>query len=146
VLGLELASMAAFLRAGADRELAILCAARRWLHSVGYVAAIAAIALLEVLLSWRCRWRRRRCCRARRAPVRPRGAPHALRDRVPDRVLRPARARARPAIAEARIQALQARIRPHFLYNSINAVLSLIRSSRGARSGRSRTWPTSSAC
>jgi two-component system sensor histidine kinase AlgZ len=39
------------------------------------------------------------------------------------------RARAQsPAIAEARIQALQARIRPHFLYNSINAVLSLIRS------------------
>ena len=33
-----------------------------------------------------------------------------------------------PAVAEARIQALQARIRPHFLYNSINAVLSLIRS------------------
>ena len=33
-----------------------------------------------------------------------------------------------PAIAEARIQALQARIRPHFLFNSINAVLSLIRS------------------
>jgi len=32
-----------------------------------------------------------------------------------------------PAIAEARIQALQARIRPHFLYNSINAVISLIR-------------------
>lgn len=33
-----------------------------------------------------------------------------------------------PAIAEARLQALQARIRPHFLFNSINAVLSLIRS------------------
>ena len=33
-----------------------------------------------------------------------------------------------PALAEARLQALQARIRPHFLYNSINAVLSLIRS------------------
>jgi len=32
-----------------------------------------------------------------------------------------------PAITEARLQALQARIRPHFLYNSINAVLSLIR-------------------
>jgi two-component system sensor histidine kinase AlgZ len=32
-----------------------------------------------------------------------------------------------PAMAEARLQALQARIRPHFLYNSINAVLSLIR-------------------
>ena len=33
-----------------------------------------------------------------------------------------------PAIMEARLQALQARIRPHFLFNSINAVLSLIRS------------------
>ena len=33
-----------------------------------------------------------------------------------------------PAVAEARIQALQARIRPHFLYNSINAVLALMRS------------------
>jgi len=32
-----------------------------------------------------------------------------------------------PAIAEARLQALQARIRPHFLFNSINAVLSLVR-------------------
>ena len=32
-----------------------------------------------------------------------------------------------PAISEARLQALQARIRPHFLFNSINAVLSLMR-------------------
>jgi len=32
-----------------------------------------------------------------------------------------------PAFTEARLQALQARIRPHFLFNSINAVLSLIR-------------------
>jgi len=33
-----------------------------------------------------------------------------------------------PAIGEARLQALQARIRPHFLFNSINAVMSLVRS------------------
>jgi len=32
-----------------------------------------------------------------------------------------------PALAEARLQALQARIRPHFLFNTLNAVLSLIR-------------------
>jgi len=32
-----------------------------------------------------------------------------------------------PALTEARLQALQARIRPHFMFNSINAVLSLIR-------------------
>jgi two-component system, LytTR family, sensor histidine kinase AlgZ len=32
-----------------------------------------------------------------------------------------------PALSEARLQALQARIRPHFLFNSLNAVLALIR-------------------
>lgn len=34
----------------------------------------------------------------------------------------------RPADAEARFAALSARIRPHFLFNSLNAVMSLIRS------------------
>lgn len=33
-----------------------------------------------------------------------------------------------PAVAEARFQALQSRIRPHFLFNSLNAVLSVMRS------------------
>lgn len=33
-----------------------------------------------------------------------------------------------PARDEARLQALQARIRPHFLFNSINAVLAIVRS------------------
>ena len=32
-----------------------------------------------------------------------------------------------PALAEARLSALQARIRPHFLFNSLNTVLGLIR-------------------
>lgn len=32
-----------------------------------------------------------------------------------------------PAVADARLAALNARIRPHFLFNSLNAVLSLIR-------------------
>jgi len=32
-----------------------------------------------------------------------------------------------PALAEARLQALQARIGPHFLFNSLNAVLALVR-------------------
>lgn len=34
-----------------------------------------------------------------------------------------------PALAEARLQALQSRIRPHFLYNSLNTVISLMRHS-----------------
>jgi two-component system sensor histidine kinase AlgZ len=33
-----------------------------------------------------------------------------------------------PALSEARLQALQSRIRPHFLFNTINSVLSLMRS------------------
>lgn len=33
-----------------------------------------------------------------------------------------------PALYQARVQALQARIRPHFLFNCINTVLSLVRS------------------
>ncbi|MCD4502549.1 histidine kinase [Chromobacterium piscinae] len=33
-----------------------------------------------------------------------------------------------PALAEARLTALQARIRPHFLFNSLNAAIALIRS------------------
>lgn len=33
-----------------------------------------------------------------------------------------------PSLSEARLQALQARIRPHFLFNSLNTVLSLMRS------------------
>ncbi|MEN9316219.1 MAG: inner membrane protein ypdA [Pseudomonadota bacterium] len=32
-----------------------------------------------------------------------------------------------PSLAEARLQALQARIRPHFLFNSLNTVLALLR-------------------
>jgi two-component system sensor histidine kinase AlgZ len=32
-----------------------------------------------------------------------------------------------PALQDARLQALQARIRPHFLFNTINAVLSIVR-------------------
>ncbi len=40
-----------------------------------------------------------------------------------------------PALAEARLQALQARIRPHFLYNSLNAVLAIIRRDPKAAEG-----------
>lgn len=36
-----------------------------------------------------------------------------------------------PALSEARLMALQARIRPHFLFNSLNTVLALMRSEPG---------------
>ncbi len=110
-------------------SLTLLCAGRRLLHSLSYPVAIAAVALIELALAA--------------------GWVHFFREVFPDEapasfaqggflvlfatgvilVYFDLRARAlSPAVAEARIQALQARIRPHFLYNSINAVLSLIRS------------------
>ena len=110
-------------------SLAVLCAARKPLHAIGYGGALAAIAAFEVLM----------------VALMARLADTLLPDRATVALVQPVflalfvtgvllayfdlRARAlAPAIAEARIQALQARIRPHFLYNSINAVLSLIRS------------------
>ena len=110
-------------------SLTLLCAGRRVLHSLSYPAALSAVVVLELVLAW--------------AWGQLFGAMFPEQD--PGSILHQAffvlfvagailayfdlRARAQsPAIAQARIQALQARIRPHFLYNSINAVLSLIRS------------------
>ena len=128
-IGLELASMAAFCEPVLIASLAILCAGRRWLHSLGYIPAIAAIAFLEVALAWLVSM-----AAAEMLPERG-SIPFAhvafLTLFVTGCVIAYFDLSARalvPAIAEARIQALQARIRPHFLYNSINAVLSLMRS------------------
>jgi two-component system sensor histidine kinase AlgZ len=110
-------------------SLTLLCAARRFLHALKYPAAIAIVVALEIAISWG--W----------VKVFGGVAPDLAPDSFPRVALSVAfvagvtlvyldlRARAlSPAVAEARIQALQARIRPHFLFNSINAVLSLIRS------------------
>ncbi len=125
---LELQMLAAFCEPVLIVSLVALCALRRPLHRMSYFAALATIAALEVALSW--------------------GAVRLGAEIFPGRALPFAhvalltlfvtgcilfyfdlRARAlSPAVAEARIQALQARIRPHFLYNSINAVLALMRS------------------
>jgi two-component system, LytTR family, sensor histidine kinase AlgZ len=127
-LGYELLVMAAFCEPVLIASLAVLCAARRLLHSIGYAAALAAIAAFEVALAWVAA-----TIGAELLPDR-RSIPFAhvafLTLFVTASLLAYFDLRARalaPAVAEARIQALQARIRPHFLYNSINAVLSLIR-------------------
>jgi two-component system sensor histidine kinase AlgZ len=121
--------IAAFVEPVLIFSLVMACTARRLLHSMGYLASIVVLAIAEVLIAWLLQ--------------------EAIWGILPDRPPIPfsllallvlfitgwvllyfdLRARAlAPAIAEARIQALQARIRPHFLYNSINAVLALIRS------------------
>jgi two-component system sensor histidine kinase AlgZ len=110
-------------------SLTLLCAGRRVLHSLSYAGAVAAVVALELALAWG--WGEIF------GAMFPDQAPASFARQaffvlfVTGAILAyfDLRARAQsPAIAQARIQALQARIRPHFLYNSINAVLSLIRS------------------
>lgn len=110
-------------------SLVTLCAARPALHAMGYLPSIAAVVAFELAMAWLATQ-----FFANLLPD-PRPIPFAqlaflvLFTTGAIIVYFDLRARAlSPAIAEARIQALQARIRPHFLYNSINAVLSLMRS------------------
>jgi two-component system sensor histidine kinase AlgZ len=110
-------------------SLVALCAARRWLHAIGYARSIAAVAVFELALAGVI-WGLLGDLFPERRPM-PFTSLALLALFVTGFTIAYFDLRARaltPAIAEARIQALQARIRPHFLYNSINAVLSLIRS------------------
>ena len=127
-IAMEFTTFAAFVEPILLLSLVLLCAARPLLHAMSYGASLVAVAIFELALAW--------------------GVSLAIGALVPELGGTPffrtaflvlfvtgcaiayfdLRARAlSPAIAEARIQALQARIRPHFLYNSINAVLSLMR-------------------
>ena len=125
----EVLTMAAFGEPMVLASLVALCLGRKPLYAIGYFRSIAAIAVFEVLLAALLAWLA--------AGMLPGVAAGGFAQLVLLSLFVMAaiigyfdlRARAlAPAIAEARIQALQARIRPHFLYNSINAVLSLIRS------------------
>jgi two-component system sensor histidine kinase AlgZ len=108
-------------------SLVALCLARPFLVTLGYGAAYVVIAIFELGLAF--------LFHKLAANFSPETIPFTQLAAITVFVAGIAlayfdfRARAlTPAIAEARIQALQARIRPHFLYNSINAVLSLMRS------------------
>jgi two-component system sensor histidine kinase AlgZ len=110
-------------------SLVVLCAARRLLHSLSYPAGILALFAIEIALVWITDLALKLLIPGQAALSVSQTAFFVVF--VTGFVLFYFDLRARalsPAVSEARIQALQARIRPHFLYNSINAVLSLIRS------------------
>jgi two-component system sensor histidine kinase AlgZ len=125
----EFLGLAAFTEPALILSLLVLCAARRPLHAMGYAASWIAVLVFEVVLAWLFYNMARGLVPASdRMPFAQVGF---LSIFVTACTLAYFDSRSRalsPAIAEARIQALQARIRPHFLYNSINAVLGLIRS------------------
>jgi two-component system sensor histidine kinase AlgZ len=128
-MGSEFMSLAACAEPMLFASLAVLCAARAALHALGYVRSIAAVAAFEIALSWVVAQGLAAALPQAAAVSWSQLALLALFALGVTLAYFDLRARAlSPAVAEARIQALQARIRPHFLYNSINAVLSLIRS------------------
>jgi len=109
-------------------NLTVLAAAARWLRRLPYGLGIAAIFVLTLSLV-AAGHRVERLLSAQAAGELHRYLMFAGIIVAVLLAYFDLRARAlSPALVEARLQALQARIRPHFLFNSINAVLSLIRS------------------
>ena len=121
------AGIAAVVQPIAILSVLLLGAANSWLHKLEYRSAVALIVLAELAITL--------LVLRFVALILETGMENAGRDiffavattltligyfNLRNRALS-------PALSEARLQALQARIRPHFLFNSINAVLSLIR-------------------
>jgi two-component system sensor histidine kinase AlgZ len=128
-LPMELLGIAVFAEPVLIATLVVLCAARRMLQRMRYGLALAAACAVALAIAWLAFQAGARVVSDADPPSFVQAG--VLTFFVTICVLGYFDLRARalePAVAEARIQALQARIRPHFLYNSINAVLSLIRS------------------
>jgi two-component system sensor histidine kinase AlgZ len=109
--------------------LLTLCAAGRWLRALPYSAGVAATLALGVAAPlFAAVWLGPLFGTVRPLPL---AVVAAFSLVLGGGLLAYFNLRARalsPAITEARLQALQARIRPHFLFNTLNAVLSLVRS------------------
>lgn len=110
-------------------SLLVLCAGRRLLEPMSYSAGIAVVIGVELTLTTLVYLPLRNLLDSGQQLVLPRYWLFTLLTTTGLLGYFNLRSRAlSPALSEARLQALQARIRPHFLFNSINAVLSLIRS------------------
>lgn len=122
----ELIALSALVQPILLASLLLLAAADPWLHRLSYPYAIASLIAIELAVTGLVYWFGLGAFRGPEALVR-----YWIFTLLVTGVLIgyfDLRGRAlSPALSEARLQALQARIRPHFLFNSINAVLSLIR-------------------
>jgi two-component system sensor histidine kinase AlgZ len=128
-LGREMLDMAVFAEPVLIASLVVLCAARRMLQRMRYAIALGVACAVALAIGWLAFIAGKDVVADE--PTVSFAQTGVLTLFVTACVLAYFDLRSRalePAVAEARIQALQARIRPHFLYNSINAVLSLIRS------------------
>ncbi len=110
-------------------SLLALCAGRKLLQRMSYTGGIAAVIFLELVLTTLVYVLLQELLDTERQFLLPRYWLFTFLTSAALLGYFNLRSRAlSPALSEARLQALQARIRPHFLFNSINAVLSLIRS------------------
>lgn len=108
--------------------LLLLYALNRWLHSLPYRVAAALVIALAMGLTGMIDLLAGHLLGPAFAPAAGRSWFFALVISGTLLTYFDLRGRAlSPAVTEARLQALQARIQPHFLFNSINAVLSLVR-------------------
>ncbi|MGE0311392.1 MAG: sensor histidine kinase [Lautropia sp.] len=127
-------SIAMLLEPALLMSLGLLCIARRWSNGqaqrVQWIVGVGVPAAITALLAfWLAPF-------ALGSPTPTQAAGWALTRGigaafVAAALLQHFRLRARayaPSFSEARLQALQARIRPHFLFNSLNTVLGMIRS------------------
>jgi two-component system, LytTR family, sensor histidine kinase AlgZ len=108
-------------------SLLLLCGLRRWLGALSYVQELLAFLALEAFTGVLAYYLMRAVLPDSRISVWQFVFLFAF---VTGAVLFYFNMRSRalsPSLTEARLQALQARIRPHFLFNSMNAALSLIR-------------------
>ena len=125
----EFLSVATFLEPALLASMVVLCTARPFLKRLSYHSGLLVIALTVLLISTLIHKMGQRLL----GDDMPYGLIHIwILSLLTTGVLLTyfeLRARAlSPALTEARLQALQARIRPHFLFNSLNTVLSFIRS------------------
>lgn len=130
---LRLIDVASWLEAAVLLGLAALCLARRWVagrpRPLQWAVGLGVPALATLTMSLAAQrvglgeWSMQALWPSAMRALAAMGAAAALIEYF--------RLRARafsPSLSEARLQALQARIRPHFLFNSLNTVLSLMRS------------------
>jgi len=123
----EWAMLSAYVEPQLFAELVILWIVAPWLTRIRAAAAVAAVTVVTLAVGMGVHLL---LLRLTGQPFTPplRSLAFALLAQFVLLAYFRLRARAlSPAITEARLQALQARIRPHFLFNSITAVLSLIR-------------------
>jgi two-component system sensor histidine kinase AlgZ len=110
--------------------LGLVCALRRWIAPLSVGARVAVLAALGALLAWAASWPLLAVGLLEPAPLRSWTLPLAgAATALPLAWWLQQREKARtPADARARLSELQSRIRPHFLFNTLNTAISLVRS------------------